>query len=330
MRLIPPAAACRSMRRSLLPACKIWTTIFDLIWKGVAMSTRFLSVGLTYCVIILFAGCEPAARPPAAPPPAAVESKKEQQKLVLELVAQHREAVIKQLQLLVELKAEKVSMAEYKRRCAEAKSDASFSLMDDGWQPGDAFAGPTPDFRSNVLVLEYWDLEKIETTLGNKERWKLSYPHEQLSWSTDSVPRCANYVTVGPSEDEYSSDVQRTLLRILGVRYVLVVRSTNYVRPEFKGYIESSNENQFISGRDSYHAALFDLSTGKYIGGFPFQGVNSDRLSFKWEKYDRKDEAAAWPTLNKDLIDNTNIAFETELKRFLLKFPTNSASEIER
>lgn len=99
--------------------------------------------------------------------------------------------------------------------------------------------------------------------------------------SLDSLPvlQCGSLLGTG----QYFGDtVARPMPSVVGshleacasARYVLVVREQHYAPPEL-----SLETKSFTRGRYEADVLVFDLSTGKALGGFPVRATNDDRVS---------------------------------------------------
>lgn len=130
--------------------------------------------------------------------------------------------------------------------------------------------GPPPEFppalgRENAVAL---DAEHFEDLAADPKGFRLVATNRLA----DAVSLLRRGTLANGSAPEDPARTEETLLRFLGLRYVLVLRTTGGIDPRTVDLIT------FTGGRWEGEARLYDLSTGTPAGGFRFVAENDQTV----------------------------------------------------
>lgn len=101
-------------------------------------------------------------------------------------------------------------------------------------------------------------------------------------WRTDMDKNAAN--NGGTTEGGLKADLEQ----YLAVRYLCVVKTTEYTPPKITD--TSLFKVKFEAGQWTGTAALYDLTTGKLLGGASMTARNTDSVKFKTEGIDADEQ----------------------------------------
>lgn len=125
--------------------------------------------------------------------------------------------------------------------------------------------------------------------------------------------------TLRQSEVSYQDKnaLRLKIKRAMGVRYVVLVETSEIVQPTTEASRGSQGEHQFLPGRWRGVAYVADLTTNEFLARVGASAVSSESVNFKMTKdkagYVKQDNSQA--SLKTDFRNNVNAALKASLAK---------------
>ncbi len=105
--------------------------------------------------------------------------------------------------------------------------------------------------------------------------------------------RCGAWLTTGKNPDgsppQFANVIEEELQEFLAVKYVGVLKTVDYVKPQ------PSGEEKFSPGRWRFDVYVFELADKpRLLGGFRVDGVNDATVKVEFEKKHREYDITTW------------------------------------